>query len=121
MKFISKVIFITCSIAFGCVANESIEPTSILLTYDSSFVLAAIQQDRKFLAVENNDEGSLELSGLVTKQYSDYLVDVVVAQERKYNQSSREIKTTILVREDQIGKPIVLGSVNNEKFTFTLK
>ncbi|HHC7142881.1 hypothetical protein [Vibrio parahaemolyticus] len=55
------------------------------------------------------------------KEYSDYVVDVLVVRKSKSRHSSRELKTTLFVQQDQLGKPMMISGVNNEVFTLTLK
>lgn len=113
MKIISKALLATCFIAFTSVASQLEEPQTA--------VSAPIQVDRGFNVVEDNDEEIIELSGSEIKEYSDYVVDVLVVRKSKSRHSSRELKTTLFVQQDQLGKPMMIGGVNNEVFTLTLK
>lgn len=123
MKFISKMMFGICSIAFSSFATENVEPTSVFVTYGSSSISAVIQKGKEFSAVEEKDEERIKLSGFVTKEYPDYIVDVVVVlvRENKHRKSSREINTTILVKGEELGNPIVIGGVDDEKARLTLQ
>lgn len=122
MKFKSTMMFAICSIAFSSFSTENVEPTSVFVTYGSSSISAVIQQGKEFSAVEENDEERIKLSGLVTKEYPDFIVDVVVvlARENKHRKSSREINTTILVKGEELGNPIFLGGVDDEIVSLTL-
>ncbi|EHR0574028.1 hypothetical protein KS872_003799 [Vibrio parahaemolyticus] len=121
MKIISKALLATCFIAFTSAASQLEEPQTAVLNYGQTSVSAPIQVDRGFDAVEDNDEEIIELSGSVIKEYSDYVVDVLVVRKSKSRHSSRELKTTLFVQQDQLGKPMMIGGVNNEVFTLTLK
>ncbi|EMP4396791.1 TPA: hypothetical protein ACN38F_000428 [Vibrio parahaemolyticus] len=121
MKIISKALLATCFIAFTSVASQLEDPQTAVLNYGQTSVSAPIQVDRGFDVVEDNDEEIIELSGSVIKEYSDYVVDVLVVRKSKSRHSSRELKTTLFVQQDQLGKPMMIGGVNNEVFTLTLK
>lgn len=123
MKFSSKMIFVFFSIAFSSFASETVEPTSVFVTYGSSSISAVIQKGKEFSAVEENDGEKIKLSGLVTKEYPDFIVDVVVVliRENKHSKSSREINTTILVKGEELGNPIVIGGVDDEIASLTLQ
>lgn len=121
MKIISKALLATCFIAFTSVASQLEEAQTAVLNYGQTSVSAPIQVDRGFDVVEDNDEEIIELSGSVIKEYSDYVVDVLVVRKSKSRHSSRELKTTLFVQQDQLGKPMMIGGVNNEVFTLTLK
>ena len=107
--------------AFGATASQNVEPTSVVLTYGSSFISAEIYEDRRFETRKDNDEENVQFSGSVTKNSLDYLVDVLVVRKSKSSKSSRELNTTILVQSDQIETPITIGGVNSEMFSITLK
>ncbi len=91
MKIISKALLATCFIAFTSVASQLEEPQTAVLNYGQTSVSAPIQVDRGFEAVEDNDEEIIELSGSVIKEYSDYVVDVLVVRKSK-SSLSRELK-----------------------------
>ncbi|EGQ8297174.1 hypothetical protein GTW31_24430 [Vibrio parahaemolyticus] len=121
MKIKSKIILTMCFAAFGSSGSQNVEPTSVVLTYDNSSISAEIHQDRRFETIKDNDEENVEFSGSVTKDSSDYIVDVLVVRKSKSRKSSRELNTTILVQSEQIETPIVIGGVNSETFSITLK
>ncbi|AVF95482.1 hypothetical protein AL552_17960 [Vibrio diabolicus] len=121
MKFKLKIILTMCLVAFGSSGNQNVEPTSVVLSYDNSSISAEIYQDRKFETIKDTDEEHVEFSGSVTKDSSDYIVDVLVVRKSKSRKSSRELNTTILVQNEQIEMPIVIGRVNSEVFSITLK
>ncbi|MGY5772252.1 hypothetical protein ACXHP8_11195 [Vibrio antiquarius] len=121
MKIKSKIILTMCFAAFGSSGSQKVEPTSVVLTYDNSSISAEINQDRRFETIKDNDEENVEFSGSVTKDFSDYIVDVLVVRKSKSRKSSRELNTTILVQSEQIETPIVIGGVNSEIFSITLK
>ncbi len=98
MKIISKALLATCFIAFTSVASQLEEPQTAVLNYGQTSVSAPIQVDRGF-----------------------DVVDVLVVRKSKSRHSSRELKTTLFVQQDQLGKPMMIGGVNNEVFTLTLK
>ncbi|CDT53229.1 putative exported protein [Vibrio coralliirubri] len=121
MKYSSKFILPMLLVAFSALGRQSVDPTSMTLTYGDSSVSAEIRKDRKFDITRSNDDENVEFSGSVTKEDTDYIVDVLVLLENKSNNSSREINTTILVRNDQLETLIFIGGVNNERFSITLK
>ncbi|MGI3067216.1 hypothetical protein ACRTEL_22700 [Vibrio diabolicus] len=121
MKFKSKIILTMCLVAFGSSGSQNVEPTSVVLTYDNSSISAEIHQDKKFETIKDTDEEYVEFSGSVTKDSSDYIVDVLVVRKSKSRKSSRELNTTILIQNEQIEMPIVIGRVNSEMFTLALK
>ena len=121
MNFLSKLILPICLVAFSALGGQTIEPTSVTLTYGDSSISAEIGKDKKFAIIRNNDDEKLEFSGSVTKEYTDYIVDVLVIKDSKSNQSSSELKTTILVTKEQFDTLILIGGTNSEMLNITLK
>ncbi len=110
-----------CLVTFGALGSHNVDPASVIFSFGDSSILAEIGKDRKFEIMKSNDNESVEFSGSVTKECSDYIVDVLVVLENKSNKSSYELNTTILVHNDQVETPISIGGVNNEVFSITLK
>ncbi|HHF3083552.1 hypothetical protein ACXHQ0_13525 [Vibrio antiquarius] len=119
--FKSKSILALCMFAFSCFANQDSEPTSVVLNYGDSSLSADIQANRKFHVVQDNESEHVEFSGGVTKEYSDYIVNIHIIRKSKIRRSSRELNTTVLMNSDQLEKPLVVGIENDEFTSITLR
>ena len=109
------------AITFGCTANQGDEPESVILHYGKSELVAQIQANEQFEAQINNDQEQVDFSGFVRKQSSGYLVDVIAMQESKTQHSSSSVNTQVLIKEGDVGKPLMIGAVNDNAMSVTLK
>ncbi|PAW08035.1 hypothetical protein B6K85_24570 [Vibrio sp. V1B] len=98
-------------IAFGCSAKQDVEPKSVTLVYDHSKLTAEIQADNHFEAHVDNDKERIDLFGLVRKLHPDYQLDVSVIKSSKTQHATNQISTSLLIKQKEIEKPILIGGV----------
>ena len=98
-----------CLALMGCASNEAIQPdpTSITLFYGETSISAGVLEDNTF-----------NFSGLVRKQDSGYLVDMLVIRETKEPRSTRQLNTSIHMKT---GELVDVGGVNNDVWRVILE
>ena len=104
--------------AFSSLANN-IEPTSVLVTYGNSSISTEIEKGKAFSTVLENDEDRIKLTGLVTRGYRDFIVDITIVRKNKLRNS--QINTSIMVKENELGIPLFIGGSGNEIARLTLQ
>ena len=102
----------------GCSSKKVIEPTIIILTYGEFSISAEIEKNKTFDVIRSNEHETVTFSGLVAKQGSGYLVDIVVVRDNKTQHATRQLNTTLLIEMEELA---VVGGLNNDVFKVILK
>ncbi|YCO04850.1 hypothetical protein ACB087_15210 [Vibrio sp. VNB-15] len=109
-----------CMVAFGVSANQEIQPTSVTLNYEQSQLVAEIKPDNHFEARIDNEQERVDFSGTVNKLHPDYTLEVLVMQASKVQRSTAQVNTKVLIKQDEMQKPLMIGSVNGKSMSVTL-
>ncbi|KLN65292.1 hypothetical protein [Vibrio sp. VPAP30] len=121
MQYSTKWLLHLWLIAFSALGGQSLDLTVVALTYGDSVISADIGPDSRFKVSNRNDTDHIEFLGTVTKTSHDYLVDVRVVVDKIASYGKRELNTTMLVENEQVDAPLVIGGVNEEVFSLTLR
>ncbi|MDC5819255.1 hypothetical protein [Vibrio europaeus] len=121
MQYSTKLFLPLWLFAFSALGGQSLDLTVVTLTYGDSVISADIGPDSRFKVSNRNDTDHIEFSGTVTKTSHDYLVDVRVVVDKVASYGRRELNTTMLVENEQVDAPLVIGGVNEEVFSLTLR
>ena len=115
-----RIILMLCLALTGCASSEALQsdPTSITLFYGETSISAGVLEDKTFNSVLADRAESVTFSGLVRKQDSGYLVDMLVIRETKEPRSSRQLNTSIHMKT---GELVDVGGVNNDIFRVILE
>ncbi|WP_339388893.1 hypothetical protein [Vibrio caribbeanicus] len=119
MKFRSILMLTSSLMAFSSLANKNIEPKLVSVTYGNSSISTEIDEGKAFSTVLENDEEMIKLSGLVTRGYRDFVVDITIVRRNKHRNS--QINTSIIVKENELGIPLFIGGSENEIARLTLQ
>ncbi len=109
-----------CLAMMGCSSTQELapDPTSITLFYGKTSISAGVLEDKTFNSVLADRAESVTFSGLVRKQHSGYLVDMLVIRETKEPRSTRQLNTSIHMKT---GELVDVGGVNNDIFRVILE
>lgn len=115
-----RIILMLCLALTGCASNEALQPdpTSITLFYGETSISAGVLEDKTFNSVLTDRAESVTFSGLVRKQDTGYLVDMLVIRETKEPRSTRQLNTSLHMKT---GELVDVGGVNNDVFRVILE
>ncbi|WP_215403973.1 hypothetical protein [Vibrio gigantis] len=115
-----RVILMLCLAMMGCSSNQELapDPTTITLFYGDTSISAGVLEDKTFNSVLADRVESVTFSGLIRKQDSGYLVDLLVIRETKDPRSTRQLNTSLHM---ETGELVDVGGVNNDVFRVILE
>ncbi|MEZ8517885.1 hypothetical protein AB9R81_20740 [Vibrio cyclitrophicus] len=115
-----RVILMLCLAIMGCSSKQELapDPTTITLFYGDKSISAGVLEDKTFNSILADRVESVTFSGSISKQDSEFLINMLVIRETKEPRSTRQLNTTLLMKP---GGLVDVGGVNNDVFKVTLE